>query len=171
MFLGHPARLGETDWISGELIRNITTFYVKIESSAPLGGSIFGLQIYAELDTPKEPVQITFQKISSTEYVVHVNASSPFYLINTETYFPGWSVFLGSDRILPEPIDDKTIQGFYIDKPGVFDIRIVYENTFIRELSFLTSGTAFLLTTFYTVFATIESSQKERSKNAKKQFC
>jgi len=145
IFLGHPKTLRETEWITGNLIKNLTTFYIRIESPLSLGGSIFGLQIYAELDTPEIPVRVTFYKESSTKYIVHVNASSPFYLIFTETYFPGWILYLDSRKVSPMPFDSNTLSAFYLNMTGSYTVKIVYQNTLVRWLAFSVSGIMFLL--------------------------
>lgn len=137
--IGSPQISNIGEWVTGNLPENASTFYLKIESTF-LGGSIFDIRVSTELSSPEVPAQISYYERTPTEYIVNINSTGSFYLIFTETFSPGWVGYLDSVKLYPESFDNNTLNAFYLNKTGVYTMKIVYENTLVRSFSFLFSG-------------------------------
>lgn len=104
------------------------------------------------------PPSVNFERLSATEYRVRVvNATSPFYLVFSETYDPGWKLY-GSDLSMVHALSTPTVQeshhfmanGFanawYLNKTGTYSLTIYYYPQSIYEVSLMLTFVALLFT-------------------------
>jgi len=94
---------------------------------------------------------ITYEKINPTKYTVHVNASSPFYLVFSESYHNDWVAYIDG-----QPIPDEyhfTANGFangwYINKTGTFTITLEFWPQKLFYAGSAISVTTLILCTLY----------------------
>jgi hypothetical protein len=71
---------------------------------------------------------LTFKEISSTQYTIHVNSSSPFYLVLSQSYDSGWVATING-RQIPDQYHftaNGYANGWYINKTGMFTITLEF---------------------------------------------
>lgn len=98
--------------------------------------------------------EITFAKLDYTNYRVEVkSAESPFLLVFSELYDPGWSIYLGDEEISNDRhfLVNGYANSWWIDKTGDFDLNIVYKPQKLLDFGYRVSfvsaslGALFLL--------------------------
>jgi len=71
------------------------------------------------------PPSITYEKINSCKYVVHVDSSDPFLLIFSDSYHPLWRAYVDGTETSPVTAY-SVVNGFFINKTGEFDITLYF---------------------------------------------
>lgn len=73
-------------------------------------------------------VTITYEKDNPTNYIVHVNASEPFFLVFSESYHKDWVAYVDGQQIPDEHhfIANGYANGWYINKTGAFTITLEF---------------------------------------------
>jgi hypothetical protein len=79
-----------------------------------------------DLFKPKPAPIISYDPINPCKYTVHVeDSTAPFLLIFSESYDPMWKAYVENNEISPIPMY-STVNGFYINKIGNFDVTIYF---------------------------------------------
>jgi len=68
----------------------------------------------------------TFTKENPTKYTVHVNASTPFFLIFSESYDAQWTAYLNGEEIKDHFMVNGYANAWYINKPGSYEIILAF---------------------------------------------
>jgi hypothetical protein len=78
-----------------------------------------------QTDTPS----ITYEEINPTKYVVHVDASTPFFLVFSESYDKDWIATIDGQQIPNEYhfTANGFANGWYINKTGIFVITLEFQ--------------------------------------------
>lgn len=92
-------------------------------------------------------IPLEYKKISSSEYDIKVNTDSGGYLINTETYFPGWECDYNNLKLPTVPNSIKTLNSCYVDK-GEHLVKLKYTQTKVRKLSYFLTVLPFIILAF-----------------------
>jgi len=82
----------------------------------------------AKLDRYNSKPQIMFEKINPTKYVVHVNASKPFFLVFSESYHEDWIAQVEGQQIPNEHhyMANGFANSWYINKTGSFTVTLEF---------------------------------------------
>lgn len=100
----------------------------------------------------KDPLDIspvtTVKKYSSSEYVIHVNSTKPFYIFLGESYSANWGAYYGSESLSHYEAPFGNV--FYIDKVGEFDLHIKYDNP--QRIIILAGVISFSIFLFLAIF-------------------
>ena len=75
------------------------------------------------LSQPGE-VSIAYEKINPTKYVVHVNASTSFFLVFSESYHKGWLAYIDGRQVPSEYhlMANGYANAWFINKTGTYEI-------------------------------------------------
>jgi hypothetical protein len=102
-----------------------------------------------------EPV--TYQKISSTEYVVNIkNNYKPTYLLFSESYDEGWKAFINGKDEIPGKyhlILAGFANGWYLNKTGQFSLRLYFQPQKYHDIgmaTYIVINSALLIYILYT---------------------
>jgi len=126
-----------------ENIEPLAKFYTSLNSRV---GDADNSKFHLSQSTATSSPQIDFKQTGASTYYIHIkNATTPFYLIQTESFFPGWEAKFDNVKIKSIPNDIKTLNIYFINKVGNFNIEINYENTIIRSVSNIISFMLFLI--------------------------
>jgi len=68
-------------------------------------------------------IMLNYEEIKPYEYVVHVRAKHPPFLILSESYHPLWRAYINGKEI-PSIVTYSFVNGFFINKTGEFDVVI-----------------------------------------------
>jgi hypothetical protein len=71
---------------------------------------------------------ITYEKINPTKYIVHINASKPFFLVFSESYHKDWIAYVDGQQVPNEYhfIANGFANGWYINKTGTYTITLEF---------------------------------------------
>jgi hypothetical protein len=62
------------------------------------------------LASPTDNISVTYEKINPTKYIVHINASKPFFLVFSESYHKDWKAYVSEPNwfitLFVRPISD-----------------------------------------------------------------
>jgi len=121
---------------AGEIYLQQGYYNTTLESIHPIGADLLRLSLsHQKVENPAP--ELKFEKISPTQYTVHVNASQPFFLIFSESYNPQWKAYFGDVNWF-ETFWGKHIGGdkhflvnsyanaWYIEKTGKYDITLYF---------------------------------------------
>jgi hypothetical protein len=121
---------------SNKVYLNEGTYKINLAISTNHGGDKVTLQSFAvENVIPKTTVStndsLSFEKVGSTKYVVHVHADTPFLLIFSELYDPSWEASCNG-QIFDHYQINYFANGFWINETGDFDItvQLITENLY-----------------------------------------
>jgi hypothetical protein len=69
-------------------------------------------------------VSLTYEKADPTKYIVHINASKPFFLVFSESYHKDWVAYVNGEQL---PNDQHFMangyaNAWYINKTGSYEI-------------------------------------------------
>lgn len=82
---------------------------------------------------------LNFQQINPTKYVVHVNASIPFFLIFSQSYNTGWVATIGGQKLPDQShlIGNYFANSWYINKTGSYTITLEFtpQNLFFTGIA------------------------------------
>ncbi|MDH5770203.1 MAG: hypothetical protein OEZ25_02800 [Candidatus Bathyarchaeota archaeon] len=81
--------------------------------------------IFSRADSDRSTVA-SYEQVSPTKWLVHVNTSEPFVLAFTESYDPLWIVHGDGFFVRSFPLY-SVINGFHINKTGTYELVIEYE--------------------------------------------
>jgi hypothetical protein len=72
---------------------------------------------------------ITYEEINPTQYTVHVNSSSPFYLVFSDSYDHGWIATINGQQISDQYhfTANGYANGWYINKTGAYNITLEFK--------------------------------------------
>ena len=94
---------------------------------------------------------LTYQEFSPTQYKVHVNSSSPFYLVFSESYDNGWIATINGQQI-PEQYHftaNGYANGWYVNKTGTYDVILEYTPQNLFYAGAAISITTLIICTIY----------------------
>jgi hypothetical protein len=89
-------------------------------------------------------VVISYEQVSPTNWVVHVNTSKPFVLAFTESYDPLWVVRSNGFFARSFPLY-SVINGFHINKTGSYDLVLEYEPQMYFDLGLYISTVSIVI--------------------------
>jgi hypothetical protein len=69
--------------------------------------------------------EVSYVKVSSTEYIVHVNSSKPIFVVFSENYDPSWIAELNGQTLAPMQAYDFA-NSYYVNMSGQFTISLYY---------------------------------------------
>jgi hypothetical protein len=93
---------------------------------------------------PKSSAPIIESSSDSLGYTVSIeNATSPFYLVLSESFSPYWQASIGN-RPLPHSKANSYANAWYISKPGNYDVKIQYFPNLLSYVGLLAT-TAFAI--------------------------
>lgn len=101
-----------------------TTEYRDIGVTVDAASSLFLVQEPRNANLPI----IDYDKLSPNEFEVNVNgADAPFLLVLTESYADGWRVEMDGEDVSPPHVTvDGYSNGWILDRPGNYDLHLVY---------------------------------------------
>jgi hypothetical protein len=100
-----------------QLLINLNVNTVSISQSGEISGYI--------PNATKLPFVLSYKKIGATQYLVNVNASSPFMLVFSEPYNGLWSA--SADGVYFENIPvSSMVNGYWVNRTGTFSITLFY---------------------------------------------
>jgi hypothetical protein len=73
-------------------------------------------------------VSVTYEKINPTKYVVHINASEPFFLVFSESYHKDWVAYVDGQQVPNEYhfMANGYANSWYINKTGSYIITLEF---------------------------------------------
>ena len=100
--------------------------------------------------TDSKETEIVYQKIDSTKYVVHVNASNPFFLVFSESYNKNWIAYANGEQIPNEQhfMANSYANAWYVNKTGSYDITL----EFLPQKLFYAGSAISIITLIFCVF-------------------
>jgi hypothetical protein len=98
----------------------------------------------------KQPITCIFTKENPTKYVVHVNASEPFFLIFSESYHKDWVAYVDGKEVKDHFMANGYANAWYINKTGVFDIVLEFWPQRLFYVGTTVSLTTLILCLLYT---------------------
>jgi hypothetical protein len=133
---------------SGQLpdVKEILNQAINVTEYTPVNKS----NMSKDLHLPKNSVSATYEKISTTKYIVHINSSKPFVLVFSQSFDPMWKAsIVGENTVLKHHfIVNIYANGWYVNRTGTYDIIIEYEPQKIFEVgSFVSIAFFFILLT------------------------
>jgi len=81
---------------------------------------------------------ITYQKVNPTKYIVHVNASGPFFLVFSESYHPSWQASVDGEKIQHFKVNSFA-NGYYVKKTGNYVITLEFMEQGLYETGMMIS--------------------------------
>ena len=103
--------------------------------------------------------------LSSTNYMLKLNSTSPFMLSFAETYDPQWEARIMKDDKVVDKIRpvmlNGVINGFWINKTGESEVNVVYKPQESFELGLFISLGTLLIVIGYLVFNVKRNNQNE----------
>lgn len=125
-----------TTWREGNADLWFKTYYLSIKETDNLMESKYSNITIYDLHTLKEihefpighdPAKIVrYEKLSSSKYVITVKANKPFIIVIPENYDSYWQVTnLNKNEVIHLPLY-SLLNGYYINKTGLFTITVEY---------------------------------------------
>jgi hypothetical protein len=93
---------------------------------------------------------ISFERVNPTEYVVHVNASTPFILVFTEGFDQQWKAYVAGEESSLHMVVNVCSNAWVLNKTGQYDVRIEYV-----QQDLLVVGTVLSISAFASCLAII----------------
>lgn len=104
------------------------------------------------IQSPQSNVSvIRHEKISSTQYHVTVDVKSPGYLLFANSYHPLWEA-LDDGRVLEHFLAYGFINGYKLERTGIYTIDIRFNGQKYANVGYLISGLTFMLVITYIGF-------------------
>lgn len=82
---------------------------------------------------------VTYEEVNPCKYVAHVNCTTPFLLVFSESYNSLWKAYVDKEEISPI-IVDSLANGFFINRTGSFDVVIYFTGQDIANVGLVISG-------------------------------
>jgi hypothetical protein len=78
---------------------------------------------------PQNNGSVAYEEINPTQYTVHVNSSSPFYLVFSDSYDHGWIATINGQQISDQYhfTANGYANGWYINKTGAYNITLEFK--------------------------------------------
>ncbi|MCX5998800.1 MAG: hypothetical protein NTU41_04215, partial [Chloroflexi bacterium] len=141
----------------------ITSRYDAVRVTGGWPSPLRSVSLYST-STSDQTVQVTFEKINPTKYLVHVQATQPFFLVFSDSYNSGWKAYVDQagdetnwiEALFRDPVsEDNHLQvngyanAWYIDpsKLGVgdeFDITLYFRDQSLFYVGCVISGVVFV---------------------------
>jgi len=101
-----------------------TTEYREVTVSVDERVGLFLIQESRPVTLP----QVRYEKLGPAEFRVSVHdAEDPYLLVLTESYAPGWQVYMGSEDLdVPQVRVNGYSNGWVLDRKGNYELRLVY---------------------------------------------
>ena len=82
----------------------------------------------SKAENNEEPVDMSFEKVNPTRYIVHINAAKPFALVFSESYHKEWIAYIDGRQIPDEYhfIANGYANAWYINKTGTYTITLEF---------------------------------------------
>ena len=105
----------------------------------------------AELDNYDLKPNITVEKINPTKYVIHVDASQPFFLVFSESYHKDWIAYIDGQQIPNEyhVIANGFANAWHINKTGTYTVTLEFWSQKLFYIGSAISITTLILCTLY----------------------
>jgi len=105
----------------------------------------------AKLDNYDLKPNIRFEKINPTKYIVHVNASNPFFLVFSESYHKDWVAYTNGEQVPGEGhlMANGYANAWFINKTGSYDIVLEFWPQKLFYIGSAASITTLILCTLY----------------------
>ena len=129
-----------------------------------------------KIPPPTKKPTTTYEKIDPTKYIVHVNASKPFFLIFSESYHKDWIAYVDGQQILNEYhfMANGYANAWYINKTGSYTITLEFWPQKLFYLGSAVSITTLTICILYiskskikTIYKRYIKKQKETAKLAR----
>lgn len=141
---------GKQNWLQTDPISlNATNYTLKVTSnvSSILNGiTLYPGQNNTALDMKGPTPIMNYTQISSSEWMVNVNATRPFILGLTESYDPFWTASAEDFGTKSLPLY-SVINGFVISKTGSYKLFIKYEPQFYFDIGLWVMGASITVST------------------------
>jgi len=69
---------------------------------------------------------LDWKKVDPTQYIVRVNADSPYILVLSQSYNQGWKAIVDGEEVTTKFEVNLYLNGWYIDKRGSYDVIIEF---------------------------------------------
>jgi len=94
---------------------------------------------------------VTYEKINPTKYIVHVNASKPFFLVFSESYHKDWIAYVNGQQIpgTYHFMANGYANAWYINKTGTYTITLEFWPQRLFYIGSVISITTFILCVLY----------------------
>jgi hypothetical protein len=127
-----------------------THFLPRVFATSAYSPEINCTSLDTIFSTP-QTAQVSFTRTHPYEYVVHVRAEAPFWLIFSESYDPLWRAYVGSEE-MQSVVAYSFLNGFYINKTGEFDLRIWFLGQTYANIGWTISIVAFTIVLVYLIY-------------------
>jgi len=110
-------------------------------------------------------INLKAEKISNSKYIVHVNTTTPFFLVLSESYSAEWGLYYGelgyfgavlSDEHSNHFVVNHYANGWYLDKVGNYKVTILFRPQMLYDVSLLISITSLVIGMCYLFVQIIE---------------
>jgi hypothetical protein len=103
------------------------------------------------LASPRDNISVTYEKTNPTKYVLHVNASKPFFLVFSESYHKDWIAYIDGQRVPNEYhfMANGYANAWYINKTGIYTITLEFWPQRLFYIGSAISITTFILCVLY----------------------
>jgi len=101
--------------------------------------------------------------VDSSEYVIHLNASSPFMLFFAESYDANWEATVnygGEIEMIPSQPLFSVLNGFWINKTGTIEIILKYQPQRWFEIGMMISLLTLLVCIGFSTYDKIKNTSK-----------
>jgi hypothetical protein len=107
----------------------------------------------AKLEKESSSAQIIkYQRVDPTNYVAHINATGPFFLVFSESYSDGWKAYIDGEEVTEHIMVNGYANGWYINKTGEYAVDIVYEPQKIFLVGVLISVVLMIMSIIYLLY-------------------
>jgi hypothetical protein len=87
---------------------------------------------------------VSYEEVNPCKYVAHVNCTTPFLLVFSESYSPLWKAYVGNEEISPI-IVNSLANGFFINRTGNFDVVLYFTGQDVANIGLMISGGSTIL--------------------------
>jgi hypothetical protein len=110
---------------------------------------------------------ITLQKVDPTSYIVHINASQPFFLVFSEFYDKGWVAYADGQQIPDQYhfVANGFANAWYINTTGTFTLTLEFWPQNIFYVGSAISVTTLILCALYVSKDKIKTIYQKHTKN------
>lgn len=120
----------QDNFILSQSRRNLT-LYILNQDVAPTSNYLKGYLATAENTMGKGIINVTFEKLDPSKYIVHVQAEKPFFLIFSESFNTDWTAQINGKSVDKHFMVNGYANAWYIDpneidKDGEFTITLYF---------------------------------------------
>jgi len=84
------------------------------------------LLAYSEPRNQSMKTDLTYEKIDSTKYVIHVRTDRPFFLVFSQSYDPNWIAYIGGTEVAQHFVANGYANGWYMGRTGSYDMTLEF---------------------------------------------